>query len=79
MMPGIDPAQMAAVQKVSSKIQAEIRLIHADNEIRLKLVPSDPQSADFVSKFIPTFAENIAQQLSTFFGIQGEIIDVTKK
>jgi len=79
MMPNVDPKKMAEVQKTSSRINAEIRILHADHEIRIKLTPTTPESTAFVEKFLPTFAENMATQLGTFFGIRGEIISVGKK
>jgi len=78
MTSGIDPEKMAAVQKTSQLINAEVRILHKEHEIHLKLVPSSPESIKFVKTFLPQFAETMATQLSAFFNIKGEIIDVGK-
>lgn len=79
MVGSIDPQKMAEVQQTSSKINAEIRILHKEHEIQLKLVPTSPESMNFVKTFLPQFAETMANQLSAFFSIKGEIIDVGKE
>lgn len=78
MFGNLDPQKMAEVQQVSGQINAELRIVHDEHEIRVKLIPTSPESLNFVKKFVPGFAETIAQQLSSFFNIRGEIIDVNK-
>lgn len=78
MTGSIDPKKMAEVQQTSSKINAEVRILHKEHEIHLKLTPTTPESVAFVKTFLPQFAETMANQLSAFFGIKGEIIDVGK-
>lgn len=75
----IDPKKMAEVQQTSSRINAEVRILHKEHEIHLKLVPTTPESLAFVKNFLPQFAETMATQLSAFFSIKGEIIDVGKE
>lgn len=79
MTSNMDPEKLAEVQKTSSRINATIRILHAEHEIRLKLVPTTPESMNFVKRFLPQFAETMAAQLSAFFEIKGEIIDVGKE
>lgn len=74
----IDPAKMAEVQQTSSRINAEVRILHQEHEIRLKLIPTTPESLKFVKTFLPQFAQTMATQLSTFFSIKGEIVDIGK-
>ena len=78
MTGGLDPKKMAEVQQTSSKINAEVRILHKEHEIHLKLTPTTPESMNFVKTFLPQFAETMASQLSAFFSINGEIIDVGK-
>ena len=78
MLGGMDPKKMAKVKQTSSKINAEVRILHKEHEIHLKLVPTNPESLNFVKTFLPQFAETMANQLSAFFSIRGEIIDVGK-
>jgi len=78
MMPNVDPKKMAEVQLTSSRINAEVRILHQTHEIHLKLTPTTAESLAFVKTFLPQFAETMANQLGAFFGIKGEIIDVGK-
>lgn len=78
MTSSIDPKKMAEVQKTSGRINAEVRILHKTHEIHLKLTPTSPESLTFVKTFLPQFAETMATQLSAFFSIKGEIIDVGK-
>ena len=78
MTSSIDPEKMAEVQQTSSRINAEVRILHKEHEIHLKFVPTTPESMNFVKRFLPQFAETMATQLSAFFSIHGEIIDVGK-
>lgn len=78
MVMGIDPQRMKEVQQTSGKINAEIRILHKEHEIHLKLTPTTPESLAFVKRFLPQFAETVANQLSAFFSIKGEIVDVGK-
>ena len=79
MLENVDKEKMAEVQQTSSKINAEIRIMHEEHEIRLRLVPATPDSLSFVKTFLPQFAQTMASQLSAFFAIRGEIINVGKK
>ncbi len=79
MFGNMDPEQMARVRETSAQVTAQIKIDHKEHEIHLKLIPTTPETFNFVSKFIPGFAETIATQLSSFFNIKGEIIDVGKK
>ena len=79
MTGNIDPQKMAEVKQTSGKINAEIRILHEQHEIRLKLTPTSPESLKFVKTFLPQFAQTMANQLSAFFAIKGELIDVGKK
>jgi hypothetical protein len=78
MVMNIDPKEMAKVQQVSNKINAEIKVIYPTHEIHIKLTPTTKESTAFVERFVPQFAEMTATQLSTFFGIRGDIVDVGK-
>ena len=76
MVSNIDPEKMKEVQQTSSRINAEIRIMHEDHEIRLKMTPTTPEALKFVKTFLSQFAQTMASQLSAFFAIKGEIIDV---
>ena len=78
MVNSLDPKKLAEVQQTSSRVNAEVRILHKEHEIRLKFRPTTPESMMFVKNFLPQFAETMASQLSAFFSIKGEIIDVGK-
>ncbi len=77
-MAQMDPEKMAQVREKAKGINAEIRILHKEYEIRLKFVPTTPEATAFVVGFLPKFADTMAAQLGAFFEIKGEIIDVGK-
>lgn len=75
---GIDPQKMAQMQEVSRNISSVIRIDHAANTITVKMSSNEPQAIALIPSLIEQFARALAQQLSAFFAITGEIIDVNK-
>jgi hypothetical protein len=75
----IDNEQMKEGQQVSGLVNAEVKILHKEHEIHLKLTPTSPESEKFVKNFLSQFAETMATQLSAFFNIKGEIVDVGKE
>ena len=76
-MGSIDQKKMQQVQQISQNIKGEITVNYIKNTINLKFIPNDDQSEQFVKSLLPQFSETLATQLSTFFKIKGEIIEVT--
>ena len=77
--PGLDPEKMAKVQAVSGKIDAEVRLDYNENKLILGLTTTDADAAELIPSLISQLGEALATQLSAFFAIQGEIVEVSKK
>ena len=81
MFPGmgsLDQNKVRQVQRVSQKIKGEIKINNAKGTITIKFIPIDEEGAQFAKSLIPQFAETLATQLSSFFKIKGEIIEVGK-
>jgi len=81
MFPGmgqLDPNKVQQVQQISSRIKGEITVDYNENTISLKFIPQDDESAHFAKSLLPQWSEALATQLSSFFKIQGEIIEIGK-
>ena len=71
---GIDPGQMAEVQKVSKYISAEIEVNHKTNVITIKMASDNPDAAALIPNLLEQFANALAQQLNSIFAITGKIV-----
>ena len=78
MFPTMDPEKMKQVQQTSGLIRGEIRVDHKENTINLAFKTESPEAKEMLKRLLPQFSEALAQQLSAFFNIRGEIIDVNK-
>ncbi len=78
-MMGVDPKQMAAMQEVSKFIKGTIRVNYNDNTMQVAFSSEMPNAAALIPNLLDQFSTALAQQLSSFFSIQGEIIEVGKK
>lgn len=75
---GVDPAKMAEMQKVSQHINGKIRVDYADKTITIGLSSVMPEAAVLIPDMLSQFAGALATQLSSFFAIKGEIVEVNK-
>ena len=78
MFPNVRPDQIAKVQEVSKHIKGEIRVVYKENTVYLKLSSDVVEAKKLIPGMMSQFAENLATQLSSFFAIEGEIIEVGK-
>lgn len=78
MVMGIDPRQLAAIQGVSKHIRGIITVNYKAKEVELLLKTDDAEAAKLISSLLSQFANALAQQLSSFFAITGEIVEVGK-
>jgi len=79
MMPGVDPKQMAAMQEVSKFIRGVVRVDYTNNTLVVAFSSDMPNAAALIPNLLDQFSTALTQQLSSFFAIQGEIIEVGKK
>lgn len=75
---GVDPAKVAEMQKVSRHIAGKIRIDYVAKTVTISLSSAVPESAALIPELLSQFAGALAQQLSSFFAIQGEIIEANK-
>lgn len=80
MLPGmgVDPQKMAVMQKVSQHINGVIRIDYAAKTVLLSFSSVDPEAVVLIPELLSQFSGALAQQLSAFFAIKGEIIEVNK-
>ena len=75
---GIDPQKLAQVKTLTKDITAEIRIDYKLSTVSLKLKSSNPASLPMVKSLTEQFGGSLATQLSSFFGINGKIIEAGK-
>ncbi len=78
-MMGLDPKQMAAMQEVSKFIKGVIRVNYNDNTMQIAFTSDMPNAAALIPNLLDQFSTALATQLSSFFAIKGEIIEIGKK
>ena len=78
-MMGIDPKQMAAMQEVSKFIKGVIRVDYNDNTMQVAFSSDMQNAAALIPNLLEQFSTALATQLSSFFAIKGEIIEIGKK
>ncbi len=78
MVFGVDPRKLAAMQKVSKFIKAEIKVDYVEKRVELAFSSKDPEAVKLLDSLLEQFSGGLAQQLSAFFAIEGEITEVGK-
>ncbi len=78
MVMGIDPAKMAEMQKVSQFIKGAIRVNYKEQYVKVELTSEDTDAQALIPQLLEQFSSALAVQLSSFFAIQGEIIETGK-
>lgn len=78
-MMGLDPKQMAAMQEVSKFIKGVIRVDYNDNTMSITFSSDMQNAAALIPNLLDQFSTALATQLSSFFSIKGEIIEIGKK
>lgn len=75
---GVDPAKMAEMQKISQHIDGVIRIDYAARSVTLTLSSVVPEAVALLPDLVSQLGGALAQQLSAFFAIKGEIVEVNK-
>jgi len=75
---GVDPAKMAEMQKISQHINGVIRVDYEAKMVTLTLSSVVPEASALLPELVGQLGGALAQQLSAFFAIKGEIIEVNK-
>lgn len=75
MMLGVDPNQLAQIQAVTKNLKAQI--VVSRNKLELTVVTAAPDvvaDQSVIQQLVDSLATSLAQQLSSFFAIQGELV-----
>lgn len=80
MLPGmgLDPAKMAVMQDISKHINGVIKIDYEAKSVTLLLSSSDPAASEIIPDLVDQLGGALAQQLTAFFAIKGEIIEINK-
>lgn len=78
MLGGVDPKRLAMVQDLAKGVSAEIEVDYAKKSMKLVFSTTDEKANAVVDYLVEQFPENMAKQLSSFFGIRGEIVEINK-
>lgn len=78
MVLGVDPRQLADMQKVTQHINGVIRVDYATKTLTVSLSSSVPEAAAVIPGLLSQFADSLAQQFSAYLAIKGEIIEVNR-
>ncbi len=78
MVFGVDPQKLVAMQKVSKFIKAKITVNYVEKTVKMSFSSENPEAAKLIASLLDQFSGGLAQQLSAFFAIEGEITEVGK-
>lgn len=79
MLGGIDPAQIAQMQEVSRFIKCIIRVNYKEKTVLLSFSSEELAAIELIPQLLDQFSGGLATQLSSFFAIDGEIIESGKE
>jgi len=69
--------QMAAIKQITQSVKAVITVNYADDSFIMQFTTKDEQTKSVVTQLLKMFSDQTATQLSAFFGIKGELIEVS--
>lgn len=72
----LDPAKLAELQRVTQHIKGTIRIDAGNRSVNLTLDTDHPEAINAIPAILSQFAEQLANQLSAYMKIEGEIIEV---
>lgn len=75
---GVDPQKLAQMQRVSQYIDGLIRVDYKEQTVSIKLSSGVPDAKALIPQLLSQFSEALAQQLSAFFAVKGEIVEVNR-
>lgn len=80
MLPGmgVDPTKMAEMQKVSQHIIGKITVDYKVRTVTIQMSSSVPEAVALIPELLSQFSGALATQLSSFFAIKGEIVEINK-
>ena len=78
MVMPVNQEHLAAVQKVSHHIKGKITIDHAEASVHVALSSDDEEAKALLPQLISQLGDALAIQLTTYFAIEGEIVDKDK-
>lgn len=78
MVMGVDPKKMAQMQAVSQHIDGVIRVDYAESMVTIKFSSRVSEAVELIPELLEQFSGALATQLSSFFAIKGELVEVNK-
>ncbi len=73
----INPQQLAAVQAVSHHIKGKITIDYAESSVNVGLTSENEEAKALLPNLISQLAEALAIQLTSYFAIEGNIVELT--
>lgn len=76
---GIDPEQLLKAQEVGKDVKGVIRVNYTESFVQLSFSSDTTGGKELIPELLEQFSIALAQQLSSVFGIKGEIIETGEK
>ena len=74
MVMGVDPVKLAQVQRVTKYIRARVIVDTNHNTMTLQMMTDSEAAQTEIPNLLDQLAVGLGQQLSSFFGIEGELV-----
>ncbi len=77
-MMGVNPAQLAEMQKTSQFIKAKVVVDYEEGSVKIGFHSENPEAVALIPSLLDQFTSALASQLSAYFAIDGELIEKNK-
>ncbi len=74
----LNPEQLAAVQAVSHHIKGKITIDYEESSVNVALTSENEEAKALLPNLISQLAEALAIQLTSYFAIEGKIVEKNK-
>lgn len=78
MFAGVDPAKLAQAQEYGQHVKAQIRTDYDKDKVEILFSTEVPGIEEFIKQILEQFSSVLAAQLTAYFAIRGEIVEVGK-
>lgn len=76
---GVDPTKLAQVQHLSKHVKGTITVDYGAETVLLFLESEVPEARTLIPQLLQQFSEALATQLTAYFAIEGQILEIAKK
>jgi len=77
-MLGVDPKKLLAVQESTKHMTSVITADYRESTVTISFTSVVPAAREAIPELLESFSKGLAQQLATYFAINGELIEVGK-